>query len=178
MIKVLARQAGRFGIAPREAERFVKFLIVGTLGFIVDFGTLAFLVEVVKLPEWVAANSGFSETVGLVLANTISFTAAVVNNFTLNRLWTYPESRRRRKRVQLPQFALVSLFGLAINNGILVLLEPVFKELIPKLAFWPEAIEAYIPAKIVATVVVLFWNFFVNRFWTYKGVNEAAQVGE
>jgi hypothetical protein len=23
---------------------------------------------------------------------------------------------------------------------------------------------------MVATVVVLFWNFFVNRFWTYGNV--------
>jgi putative flippase GtrA len=31
----------------------------------------------------------------LVLAGTISFICAVLNNFTWNRIWTYPESRSR-----------------------------------------------------------------------------------
>jgi putative flippase GtrA len=29
---------------------------------------------------------------------------------------------------------------------------------------------AYNSAKILATAVVLFWNFFVNRFWTFSHV--------
>ena len=40
---------------------------------------------------------------------------------------------------------------------------------LPFFRFLPEDI-GYLPAKMVATVVVLFWNFFVNRFWTYGNV--------
>ena len=116
MIAQIANIAGRFGINPKEAERFTKFVIVGTIGFILDFGTLTFLIEVVNLPGLVAENTPFSAGVGLVLANTISFSLAVLSNFTLNRYWTYPESRTKKKRLQLPQFALVSIVGLLINN--------------------------------------------------------------
>jgi len=28
----------------------------------------------------------------------------------------------------------------------------------------------YNAAKVLATGVVMFWNFFVNRFWTYNDV--------
>ncbi|HET6446363.1 MAG TPA: GtrA family protein [candidate division Zixibacteria bacterium] len=172
MISLIASAAGRFGINPKEAERFTKFLVVGTLGFIIDFGTLTFLVEVVDLPGLVADNTQFSELVGLVLANTISFTLAVISNFTLNRFWTYPESRSVRKRVQLPQFTVVSIAGLVINNIIFALSVPLFDRLISAFDIVPTAIEAYIPAKILATIVVLFWNFFVNRYWTYRHIDQ------
>jgi putative flippase GtrA len=170
MISLFASAAGRFGINSKEAERFAKFLVVGTLGFIIDFGTLTFLVEVVDLPGIVSENTQFSEMVGLIMANTISFSLAVFSNFTLNRFWTYPESRSVRKRVQLPQFTLVSIAGLVINNVIFALSVPLFDRLISTVAFFPAAIEAYIPAKMLATIVVLFWNFFINRYWTYRHI--------
>lgn len=169
MISLITSIAGRAGFNPKEAERFTKFLFVGTWGFIVDFGTLTFLIEVVELPLLVVENTGLSETVGLILANTISFTLAVLSNFTLNRYWTYPESRSKRKRVQLPQFALVSVIGLLINNAIFALTTPLFNQLMLAISD-PPLFGGYILAKMLATVVVLFWNFFVNRYWTYSNV--------
>ena len=156
MMALFVGLVSQFGIREKEAERFFKFLVVGTIGFLVDFGTLAFLVEVAGLVP--------------VLANTFSFSAAVISNFTLNRYWTYPDSRSKRRRVQIIQFAVVSLIGLAINNLILVALEHPFGALLAAVGA-PAAIGGYIPAKMVATVVVLFWNFFINRYWTYNDVD-------
>ena len=170
MISLFANLAGHFGVNPKEAERFAKFLIVGTLGFIIDFGTLTFLVEVVDLPALVEQNTPFSTTLGLALANTISFTLAVLSNFTFNRYWTYPESRSKRKRIQLPQFGLVSVLGLIINTVIFVLATPIFDNIIANTDVLSGSISGYIPAKILATIVVLFWNFSVNRFWTFDNV--------
>lgn len=170
MISLIASVARRYGINPKEAERFAKFLVVGTFGFVIDFGTLTLLVEVVRLPEAVAEATPLSYTAGLVVANTISFSLAVLSNFTLNRYWTYPESRSKRKRVQLPQFAMVSIIGLILNNVILAITAGPFTQLLHILPFVPDAIDGYVPAKILATVVVLFWNFFINRYWTYSNV--------
>jgi len=170
MIKLIAKIAIRLGIDPKEAERFAKFLVVGTLGFVIDFGTLTILVELIHLPVEFAARSGLDETVGLVISNTISFTLAVISNFSLNRYWTYPESRSKRKRVQLPQFSIVSVIGLALNNFIFALTTRPFDSLLGHLGYIPEAIEGYILAKVLATVVVLFWNFFINRYWTFGNV--------
>jgi putative flippase GtrA len=146
-----------FGIKEKEAERFFKFLVVGTIGFIVDFGILTLLVEVFGLIP--------------VVANTFSFSAAVLSNFTLNRYWTYPDSRSKRRRVQLLQFAVVSVIGLIINNTILVVTQTPFQRLL-EMIHAPENIRGYIPAKMLATIVVLFWNFFVNRYWTYGDVDK------
>ncbi len=156
MISFLTSIAARFGTNPKEAERFIKFALVGTVGFVVDFGTLAFLKEVIGLPT--------------LLANSISFSAAVTSNFILNRYWTYPDSRSKRLWLQMGQFFAVNIVGLVINNSILYVLEGVFNGwlvMVPLLAD-----RGYIFAKMVATIVVLFWNFFVNRHWTYNDVAE------
>jgi putative flippase GtrA len=170
MIQLMVNFAGRFGMHPKEAERFIKFLFVGTLGFVLDFGTLTLLVEVVKIPKLVEELTPFPSIVGLLFSNTISFTLAVVSNFSFNRYWTYPESRGKRKRVQLPQFTLVSVIGLVLNNFILAVLHTPFDAVLVQFPAIPDSIDGYVPAKIVATIVVLFWNFFINRYWTYNNV--------
>lgn len=154
MIAFFVQIVSRLGINPKEAERFSKFLVVGTIGFVVDFGTLTLLKELFNTPT--------------LIANTISFTAAVISNFTFNRYWTYPDSRDKALSSQLGQFAIVSIIGLAINNTLLILLEGPFDSLM--IAVGVMVGRGYIPAKVVATIVVLFWNFFINRYWTYNDV--------
>jgi putative flippase GtrA len=139
---------GRLGMNEKELERFLKFLIVGTVGFAVDFGTLNLLKLVFG--------------VQLLVANTISFSLAVLSNFTWNRLWTYPDSRSKPIKSQLVQFFVVNVAGWGINTVVLWALAPVFDAMVGELG--------YNIAKAIATILVLFWNFFVNRYWTYNDV--------
>lgn len=156
MILRVSDIASRFGFRPKEVERFLKFAVVGTIGFIVDFGTLTVLVELFGLPT--------------LLANTISFSAAVTSNFLFNRYWTYPDSRSKPLHSQLGQFTAVNVLGLGINSLLLFLLEAPFNKLLEFSHLTILSGRGYWPAKMVATVVVLFWNFFVNRYWTYGDV--------
>jgi putative flippase GtrA len=133
----------------KEFVRFVKFAIVGSLGAGIDFGLLNLMHKTVGWP--------------LLWSNTLSVSVAIVSNFTWNRLWTFPESRSRRKRKQLPQFALVNFIGLVINNVIVVGLDALFSPFIADP--WD-----YNLAKAIAIGVVLFWNFGANRLWTYRGL--------
>ncbi len=144
----------------RELTRFLKFSVVGVTGAVVDFGLLYLLHPVLGLH--------------LALANSISFTCAVINNFTWNRYWTYPDSRSKPLSGQLVQFFAVNLVGWGINTGILLLLSPPLSALAEGVALegGPDLAHklGYNAAKVVATGVVLFWNFFINRFWTYNDV--------
>jgi putative flippase GtrA len=150
---------------PREIVRFLKFSIVGTIGAVVDFGTLYLLHAVLGFP--------------IVLSNTCSFTAAVLSNFIWNRYWTYPDSRSKPIRTQLLQFFVVNIVGWGINTGTLMLLRFPCVSLVEGLSrALSLTLEAelvyklgYNLAKAIATVIVLFWNFFVNRFWTYSDVD-------
>jgi len=134
----------------RELDRFLKFSVVGTWGFIVDFSVLNFLMFVAHFPAW--------------LANTCSFSIAVLNTFTFNRLWTVPESRQRLVSRQLAQFFTVSLIGYAINEIVFLSSHAlVWRYLLPATFAWNLA-------KATASGVGLFWNFSVNRLWTWRGL--------
>ena len=149
----------------KEVTRFVKFSIVGTIGAVVDFGTLYLLHVLVGLP--------------IIIANTCSFTAAVLSNFVWNRYWTYPDSRSKPIRAQLGQFFVVNIAGWIINTAILLLLRYPSAALLTRLSpYWPALADpelayklGYNLAKAIATGVVLFWNFFINRYWTYSDVD-------
>jgi putative flippase GtrA len=142
-------------------SRFFKFAVVGTIGAVVDFGILYVLHALLHWP--------------LVLSNTISFTCAVISNFTWNRYWTYPDSRSKPITSQLRQFFVVNLVGWGINTVILRFLTGPLEGLMGTFLTAAPAVVAhnygYNLAKIIATGVVMFWNFFVNRFWTYNDVD-------
>ncbi|WKZ43579.1 MAG: GtrA family protein [Anaerolineales bacterium] len=131
----------------KELTRFSRFLTVGAVGTALDFAILT-LLKLAGLPT--------------LIANSVSFTAGLVNNFTWNRLWTFRDNLQADWRRQFVQYALVSLVGLALNDLIVVSLEHVFGALLNQ----PE--WSYLPAKVIATGVVVFWNYFANRTWTFK----------
>jgi putative flippase GtrA len=151
----------RFG---REFRRFYKFAIVGAIGAVVDFGTFNLLTTQIGLAGQVA--------------QAFSFTAAIISNFMWNRFWTYPDSRSKSVTSQAVQFAVVNFVGLAIRTPIFILAEdPLtgltqwFMDQYPNLP--PISSEVLGPnlALALAVVVVLFWNFSINRIWTYSDVS-------
>ena len=150
----------------KEIIRFLKFSVVGTLGAAIDFGTLNLLV----------LNFGFTK----MLANTCSFTVAVISNFIWNRLWTFPESRDRSIAPQLAQFFLANIGGLLLNQAIFLSLDAWVLGEAGALAAQMSVLAlnmglahyklAYNLSKAIATIIVLFWNFGANRLWTYRGI--------
>ncbi len=155
---------------PRERTRFYRFAVVGVIGAVVDFGVMNLLSSLFPTPITIG-NLVISP---LVWAGTISFIAAILSNFTWNRYWTYPDSRSKPIMRQLMLFSLISVMGLAIRIPILKFLEPVVIRIIerlplPAVVFTPEFLGKNITLAI-AVIVVMFWNFFVNRYWTYNDV--------
>jgi putative flippase GtrA len=149
----------------KERNRFFKFALVGTLGAVIDFGVMNLLSHFTNMD--------------LVYAGTISFICAVFSNFTRNRHWTYPESRSRPLLNQLGMFFLVNLAGIAIRVPILHYLEP------PLLRFFEGIFHtSYDRAEFyaknltlaVAVGIVMLWNFFVNRYWTYNDIDQSNEV--
>jgi len=136
------------GVRRGEIRRFAKFATVGALGTVVDFSVLNLLILAF----------GFSK----FWANTCSFTLAAFSNFLWNRLWTFPESKERKFLVQFTQFFVVSLGGYVLNQIIFLGLA--------KYVFEMWGTLGYNLAKAIAVGIVLFWNFGINRIWTYRGI--------
>lgn len=183
MSSIIADVANRVGVNGREAKRFVKFAIVGAIGFIVDFGIFNLLFS--PFSDLLAdgtplhilvASYGIADERVVALAGTaagiVSFLAAILSNFLWNRYWTYPDSRSKSLRRQFAQFVLVSVAGIVIRVPLMALTTPLF---IRFASLW-RLLQPYANrvgsnlALMLAVVVVMFWNFFVNRYWTYSDV--------
>jgi putative flippase GtrA len=148
----------------KERTRFIRFISVGAIGAVVDFGIMNLLSKLFNMP--------------LTVAGTISFICAIISNFFFNRIWTYPDSRSRSIARQLSMFFIVNVAGLAIRLPILHYLEPpmlnlskLIVPLIPFITFTPEFIGKNLTLAVAVSVVML-WNFFINRYWTYNDVDK------
>lgn len=119
---------------------FIKFGIVGFSGFVLDFGITYLLKEKLKVNKF--------------LANSLGFSIAVINNYLLNRYWTF-ESDNLNYVQEFSLFIIISLVGLAINNLVLYF----FNEKC-KLGFYIS--------KLLAIGVVMIWNFLMNYFITFS----------
>ena len=143
----------------KERVRFFRFALVGALGAVIDFGMF-------NLLSW---RFGVQE----VLASIISYITGMASNFTWNRFWTYPESRSKHLAHQITQFTVVNLAGLLIRTLIFATIEnplgAFFIGLLDDPAIPAETIGHNV-ALGIAVGIVMLWNFFVNRFWTYNDV--------
>ena len=170
IINSVANVAGRMGFNPKEIERFLKFAVVGVIGAVVDFGTLNVLLWTLL---WLLPV--FPEQVLVGMASTVAFGAAVTSNFLWNRYWTYPDSRSKSMRRQFAQFVLVNAIGYIIRTPLVIILS-VPMATVAATMFGATGHTATVLganfALMVAVVVVMFWNFFVNRYWTYNDVDK------
>jgi putative flippase GtrA len=156
----------------KELDRFLKFMVVGVIGAAVDFGTYNLLNELVKLPP--------------EISGTISLVLAICSNFIWNRYWTYPDSRAKPIRLQFVQFFVVNALGIVIRLPIIALTRGPFSTLAERLLTLDAEAARTLGnnfALAVAVIIVMFWNFFVNRFWTYSdvgswGEDQTAGTGE
>ena len=177
--RAIVALASRSGERAREVERFLRFSVVGVIGAVVDLGTLT-LLQATLLPP----TSDFR----VQLATGTGFIVAVLNNFLWNRYWTYPDSRSRSVRRQLAQFTLVNAVGLVVRT---ILISVTYASLgnlllpaaLPFIRFWRPGYEPSYTAEakvgttaawVIAVIVVMLWNFFVNRYWTYSDVDHGA----
>jgi putative flippase GtrA len=143
-----------------ESKRFVKFLVVGTIGAVVDFGTFNLLTAVFHMPA--------------VFSSILSFLAAVTSNFFFNRYWTYPDSRSKPIWRQAVQFTLINLVGLAIRTPLFAALIPAWHGVLENSGAVSAGYAEQLSRNLAlgcAVLVVLVWNFVANRFWTYNDVS-------
>lgn len=87
------------------------------------------------------------------LANAIGFSAAVLSNYYINRIWTFRNKDKVGK--QLAAFITVSVVGLLLNSSIVYLFNHVL------------GLDFYL-SKVIAVGLVFFWNFSANYFFVFK----------
>lgn len=130
---------GRLSRLRRAATRPARFATVGVLNTAIDMGLFALL--------------HLGAGMGLLLANTLSYSAGVTNSFYCNKYWTFHETRYHgRLSRQLPLFVVLNLIGLGLSNATIWALAP----LMPALA-----------AKLAAVGATFVWNYWSSRRFVY-----------
>jgi putative flippase GtrA len=172
--RTIIRVAGLFGSRSKEVERFIKFFLVGIMGAVVDFTTLNLLQGNVLKPAQP------HQSIKIAIATGISFCAAVMSNFIWNRYWTYPDSRSKSMIRQLIMFYGVNTAAMAFRLVFVAVTFIFFAHLGEDILIrlnlsgelTPEALNQLGTniAQALAVLVAMFWNFAINRLWTYNDV--------
>jgi putative flippase GtrA len=125
---------------PANWLQLVRFGIVGGAGFVVNLVVFTLLVH--------AAGVDYR------LANVVAWLVAVVNNFVLNRHWTF-DAGAGRAHAQAVRFFIVSLVA-EIFSLLLVTL------------FVESAGVAKVPAQAIAVAASMPLNFLGNKLWSFR----------
>jgi putative flippase GtrA len=114
--------------------QFIRYLFAGGTATLVDITVLFILYHLLHVNYLVSAG--------------ISFVCGVSTNFTINITWVFKSKGKIKKEFIL--FVLIGIGGLLWTELILWILAGNFH--FPVMA-----------AKLVAVVLVLFWNFFMRK---------------
>ncbi|PIV31949.1 hypothetical protein COS33_00510 [Candidatus Wolfebacteria bacterium CG02_land_8_20_14_3_00_37_12] len=135
-------------------KQISKFVIVGVINTGIDFAVLNALLFSTKIysGRW------------LILFNSISFSAAVINSYFLNKYWTFKSQNvEDSKAKQFSQFLIISVIGISINDAIVYGLATFTSPLFGLSAqMWTNV------AKLFATAASMVWNFIGYKFIVFK----------
>ena len=121
------------------ASQFLRFATVGGIATAIHYLILVALVQGVNM--------------NAVWASTIGFIISAVCNYLLNYRFTFRSNVEHRRAVI--KFFVVAGVGLMLNS-LTMLITTEYMGL------------HYLLAQVLATGLVLLWNFTGNRLWTFK----------
>lgn len=116
----------------------MKFGVVGVIAFIIDFGVMVACKELLGLEP--------------VIAATISFVVSVVFNYLASMKYVFAHREGMSRTREFATFVVLSVIGLGINDAMM----------------WAGTVLVAIDyriVKIVATAVVMVWNFVTRKIF-------------
>lgn len=118
-----------------------KFAIVGGLAFVIDYVTLIICKEVFHLHTLISA--------------AIAFTVSVIVNYILSVKWVFDVSDKHSGKRNFIIFIVFSLMGLGLTELIMWIGEDLLH-------------ISYLIVKIIATIIVMIFNFITRKIFLEK----------
>jgi putative flippase GtrA len=138
---VPALRARLFGSTQSLLVQFARYLVVGGLAFVIDFGSLYLLTEFAGLYYLISA--------------AVAFLLGLLANYCLSRVWVFDRRTMSNSAVEFVVFAVIGVVGLAFNEGIIW--------------FGREKMHLhYLVAKVISSGVVLVWNFGARKALLFR----------
>jgi len=120
-------------------EQFLKYLIVGFVSFVSEYGFFAFLFLFLKLNE--------------LIANTIALGTIFWLNFLLNKFWSFKSKGNIARQAIL--YFILFVFNMSFSNVFIYLSSEVFN-------IYP------LVSKIIAMALIVIWNFLLYKYIIYR----------
>lgn len=119
----------------------IKFAIVGGIGTLVNLSILYI----------------FTDIIGILylISGAIAFNVALVNNYILNKMWTFEENIKERIVGKVVKYAIICIIALSVNLLVLFVLVEFF-------------LIYYLFSQVGAIIAAFMINFIGNRFWTFR----------
>ncbi|MBE6498072.1 MAG: GtrA family protein [Methanobrevibacter sp.] len=117
-----------------------RYIFVGGTAFVVDFFFLYFFSDICHIHY--------------LISGILSFIISVMVNYWMSTQWVFNQDGSNNRFMEFNMFLLISTIGL------------VFTEIL--LWFFTDIMGMYyLISKIIAAVIVLFWNFLARRVMFY-----------
>ena len=123
-------------------QQFVKFTTVGLLGTLVHYAILIALVEIFNISS--------------VTATIWGSLAGAINNYIFNYYWTFSSSDNHWSTA--PKFFMIATLGMLLNALLMWIFNHFF-------GIW------YLISQVLATLIVLVFNFIGNRLLIFNKVH-------
>ena len=135
-------------------KEILKFTLTGGVCFLIEYAALILLKEWLHLP--------------VVAATPIAFLISVVFNYLLCVKWVFSGAKEGSRAAQVG-FVATSLMGLVLNWVIMWALTALFGEDALLFALPGVEVKVYMLNKVIATGLVMVWNYFTKRYVLRKG---------
>lgn len=127
-----------------DSSRFLRFTLVGAVGFVVDAGVLQALMSVAG---W-----------GPIAARSVALPLAIFATWLLNRTITFPESHGGPALISLARYVAVSAVGASVNFMVYSLL-----------VFASQAMAAVpVLPLAIASIIALVVNYLGSKHFAFR----------
>lgn len=133
-------------------KEILRFAFTGGVCFLIEYAAL------IVLKEWLHFSA--------VAATPIAFLISVVFNYLLCVKWVFAGAQEGSRKAQIG-FVITSAMGFALNWGIMWALTALFGEDEVLLTLLGLGVKVYHVNKVIATGLVMVWNYFTKR-WLLK----------
>lgn len=117
-------------------KQVIRFGIVGGSAFLIDYGVMIALTEIIGI--------------NYLISSMISFCVSVIYNYILSTKWVFDVNNSRNQMQDMTVFIILSAIGLGINQLLMW-------GLVSKFHVY------YMVSKLIATAIVMVYNFISRK---------------
>lgn len=146
-------------------EQMLKFGVVGFVCFFIDY-IIGLITLNIVLAIGVFGADSFS--IGSQIGSALGFTVSVIVNYILSFKFVFERKEDMNRKAEFIIFVILSIIGLGLNQLIIwICTVPIYNNVA-----WIQRLLgynlAYTAAKVIATAIVMVYNFITRKIFLEK----------